>query len=602
MDEENSEEVTNPENEENPDEPRALDGPFLIMPYERDLLLETMDKDVLFISALGLGMERLFLEHLIMFSTKKTLALVLNTNQLDEDYFISQLRKAQVPCEPKILTAEVLGKDREAIYLEGGCQFITSRILIVDLLTGRIPIQNVACIFVYRAHKVLFSFQESFILRLYREKKKDGMVKAFSDVPTSSISCFGQLQRAIDRLYVKVVKFVPRFDDNIKHSIDDNACRLSIIDVSMPDSLRRIQRSLCEIITVCLKDLKQCSISGAQSGEEHNETGLRAVWHESSLERRLGDRMCYLNDKQKRLLTDLVLLRALLKISEGMDVVTLLTKLNIIRNDKEMAQSSNWLMSTTAKKLIADVESLCTTTGGETKRLIIGPPKWKVLAEILEEIKTIPVQRHEVPETGPSVLIMASSEELCKQLQDLIKSGEENLMWRVTRQHDRGYLGTEPDLQPLWNPEHVKMLYRAQRKDESTSDLRDKVQKEQKTIARAAQRKRKAVETLFTSSNDGLKQTRLLQFGILQYKKRKNERIVDRFYTATLSFPSVLLGAKNSSWISESEETPAKMVTSLVRVRNWRMKALPTGVPDGTTGALRSRERTDRTCKLVGEF
>lgn len=37
-----------------------------------------------------------------------------------------------------------------------------------------------------------------------------------------------------------------------------------------------------------------------------------------------------------------------------------------------MAQSSNWLMSTTAKKLIADVESLCTTTGGETKRLIIG--------------------------------------------------------------------------------------------------------------------------------------------------------------------------------------------------------------------------------------
>ena len=45
---------------------------------------------------------------------------------------------------------------------------------------------------------------------------------------------------------------------------------------------------------------------------------------------------CYLNDKQKRLLTDLVLLRALLKISEGMDVVTLLTKLNIIRNDKEV--------------------------------------------------------------------------------------------------------------------------------------------------------------------------------------------------------------------------------------------------------------------------
>lgn len=80
------------------------------------------------------------------------------------------------------------------------------------------------------------------------------------------------------------------------------------------------------------------------------------------------------------------------------------------------------------------------------------------------------------------------------------------------------------------------------------------------------------------------------------------QRVVNWFYTATLSFPSALFGAKNSSWTSESEETPAKMVTSLVRVRNWRIKALPTGVPDGTTGALRSRERTDRTCKSVGEL
>ena len=42
---------------------------------------------------------------------------------------------------------------REAVYLEGGVQFITSRILLVDLLTDRVPVKNIAGILVYRAHQ-----------------------------------------------------------------------------------------------------------------------------------------------------------------------------------------------------------------------------------------------------------------------------------------------------------------------------------------------------------------------------------------------------------------------------------------------------------------
>lgn len=42
---------------------------------------------------------------------------------------------------------------RQSIYLQGGVLFITSRILVVDLLTDRVPIDHVTGILVYKAHK-----------------------------------------------------------------------------------------------------------------------------------------------------------------------------------------------------------------------------------------------------------------------------------------------------------------------------------------------------------------------------------------------------------------------------------------------------------------
>ena len=42
---------------------------------------------------------------------------------------------------------------RESVYLSGGVLFVTSRILVVDMLTKRLPIHLVTGIVVYRAHK-----------------------------------------------------------------------------------------------------------------------------------------------------------------------------------------------------------------------------------------------------------------------------------------------------------------------------------------------------------------------------------------------------------------------------------------------------------------
>lgn len=61
---------------------------------------------------------------------------------------------------------------REKAYLEGGIHFVSTRILVVDLLKKRVPISHITGIVVLRAHTVLESCQEAFALRLYRQQNK----------------------------------------------------------------------------------------------------------------------------------------------------------------------------------------------------------------------------------------------------------------------------------------------------------------------------------------------------------------------------------------------------------------------------------------------
>lgn len=94
---------------------------------------------------------------------------------------------------PKKITTDYSTTERQSVYLNGGVLFVTTRILVVDLLMDRIPIKLVTGILVYKAHRTMDSCQESFILRLYRQKNKTGFIKAFSSSPISFKSGFCQV-------------------------------------------------------------------------------------------------------------------------------------------------------------------------------------------------------------------------------------------------------------------------------------------------------------------------------------------------------------------------------------------------------------------------
>lgn len=102
------------------------------------------------------------------------LVLILNSDDFEEQYYIKMLNSQHIH-EVANTAAE-----RQKVYLEGGIQFISTRILVVDLLKNRVPIEHITGIFVLRAHGIIESCQEAFALRLYRQKNKTGFIRAFS--------------------------------------------------------------------------------------------------------------------------------------------------------------------------------------------------------------------------------------------------------------------------------------------------------------------------------------------------------------------------------------------------------------------------------------
>ena len=58
--------------------------------------------------------------------------------------------------------------------MSGGVLFMTTRIFVVDMLTDRLPVHLATGCLLYRAHKTAQSCQETFAIRLFRQKNNKG--------------------------------------------------------------------------------------------------------------------------------------------------------------------------------------------------------------------------------------------------------------------------------------------------------------------------------------------------------------------------------------------------------------------------------------------
>lgn len=94
---------------------------------------------------------------------------------------------------PFDVTNEVSAAGRIELYRSKPCLFVTTRILVVDMLNARIQGQHIAGMVIMNAHRVTDASGEAFAVRLFRMANKKGFIRAFSDQPTGFASGFNKV-------------------------------------------------------------------------------------------------------------------------------------------------------------------------------------------------------------------------------------------------------------------------------------------------------------------------------------------------------------------------------------------------------------------------
>ncbi|KAJ7411087.1 DNA repair endonuclease XPF [Willisornis vidua] len=421
-----------------------------LLEHESQIFLDLFHRDGLVVCARGLGIDRLLLRFLRLYCEPASLVLVLNTGPAEEEYFIDQLRSDGVVHLPRRVTNEIANNTRYEFYTQGGVIFATSRILVVDFLTDRIPANLITGILVYKAHRIIESCQEAFILRLYRQKNKQGFIKAFTDNAVAFNTGFCHVERVMKNLFVSKLYLWPRFHIAVNSFLEKHKPEVVEIHVAMTPAMLAIQTSILDILNACLRELKRYNpVLEVEDLSLENAIGkpfdktirhyLDPLWHQ-------------LGAKTKSLVQDLKILRTLLLYLTQYDCVTFLNLLESLKaSEKAFGENSGWLFLDASTSMFVNArarvyriaeekphqkgkvsEKRDVKKETELKRELVleSNPKWEALREVLKEIENENKNSDDLGGPG-QVLICASDDRACAQLREYIIAGPEAFLTRL---------------------------------------------------------------------------------------------------------------------------------------------------------------------------
>ncbi|XP_034986690.1 DNA repair endonuclease XPF [Zootoca vivipara] len=420
--------------------------------HENQIFLDLFHDDGLVVCARGLGIDRLLLRFLRLYCEPARLVLVLNTSPAEEEFFIDQLRTDNVAHLPRRVTNEIASSNRYEVYTQGGVIFATSRILVVDFLTDRIPSDLISGILVYKAHRIIESCQEAFILRLYRQKNKQGFIKAFTDNAVAFSTGFCHVERVMRNLFVRKLYLWPRFHVAVHSFLERHKPEVVEMHVSMTPAMRAIQSSILDILNACLRELKHCN--PALEAEDLSLEDAIGKAFDKTIRHYLDPLWHQLGSKTKSLVQDLKILRTLLQYLTQYDCVTFLNLLESLRaSEKAFGQNSGWLFLDSSTSMFLNARGrvyrlpddkankkrnaskkadIGEGEGKDQKRELIleSNPKWEALGEVLKEIETENANSEALGGPG-RVLICASDDRTCAQLKEYITVGAEAFLTRL---------------------------------------------------------------------------------------------------------------------------------------------------------------------------
>jgi DNA excision repair protein ERCC-4 len=326
---------------------------------------------------------------------------------------------------------------REKMYAQGGIFSITSRILVVDLLTSLLDPETITGLVVLHADRVVATSLEAFIIRIYRQRNKVGFLKAFSDNPEPFTTGFAPLSTMMRNLFLRNVSLWPRFQVVVAQALEGKKkAEVIELEVSMSDSMRDIQNAIMECVEVSIGELKK-SNSGLEM-EDWNVDSALFKQFDLVIRRQLDPVWHRVSWKTKQIVNDLTVLRGMLHSLLTYDAVSFNRHLDTILaahsppSGSTKQNQSPWLFLDAAHTIF-DTSKRRVYTGkpaqGEANNIdslwpvLEEQPKWAILAEVLDEIDRDlyfnPVVRDD---SNGTILIMCTDTAQCRQLREYLQT------------------------------------------------------------------------------------------------------------------------------------------------------------------------------------
>ncbi|CCG25733.1 Rad1 single-stranded DNA endonuclease [Candida orthopsilosis Co 90-125] len=418
----------------------------LLLKYQQEILEEMLVKDALLVLGRGLGWESITGNLLYSLSSpfiqlsktqkKKSLIFLLNakdseiirlSEELDDLSWIND----DIGNRFVTVSGESQSSKRKLIYSEGGIISITPRVLVVDILSGILDVNDITGLFVLHAERIKETSNDAFIISLFRDKNEWGFVKAFSDEP-ESFTGFTPLATKLKILRVANVSLWPRFHVTVTQSFQyytkKNSKRfVTEINTQMSYKMNKIQAALLSCIQACLGELKR-----------HNPTLATEYWdmeniHDPNFVRvirvSLDPQWHRLTYTTKQLINDLVILLELLESLVALDsvsfyqVVKNIVDVNLKQTVVGMNRSmSPWLNLDESQTVIqyAKERALGKYNG---EYILEELPKWNQLGILIDDILNEKSQNNS--ENSGRVLIMCSSRKVAAQLNQVLTTMKE---------------------------------------------------------------------------------------------------------------------------------------------------------------------------------
>ena len=152
-----------------------------------------------------------------------------------------------------IVTNEQPVRTRELLYLQGGCLSVTSRILIVDLLSKHCPASLVSGLVVADAHQCSESSVEAFILRVFRQNNRTGFIKAVSDQPLAFINGFAKVEKIMRVLFVRRLFIWPRFHVAISAALSSQSPDVVELAQPMTPGMAQVHQVEFSFVVLCIE-------------------------------------------------------------------------------------------------------------------------------------------------------------------------------------------------------------------------------------------------------------------------------------------------------------------------------------------------------------